>query len=640
MDLVKPTPSLAGERRLTAVMFTDVANFSGLSETDEEQTLVSLRRDFEIMFDLLARHKGKLLKTLGDGLLCHFQSAVHAVKCAQDIQRVLAAAPVQSGAVALKHRIGIHVGDVFVTETDIAGNGVNIAARLQSRALPGGVCISQTVFDLVKHQVELRVNYLGPQELKNIRDSVPAYQLLSLGSPPAPPTASVPGRNPVSAGVAAASPGLRFQFGQTPPVPVRRNANSPGSIVILGDFSGRASRGIVEPVGSRVPLRVDFDNFESVFGQLGVRLSLPQWEGHGEMLELRFGGPADLHPDSLLRDVPRLAQLLALRRNFGNAPSASHRPGRAGVGRDSPVIEPALAALDGELTSQLRAILHHPDFQALEAAWQGIALLVRDFGTETNLHLHLLDVSRDELAADLASSEEVQDSGMARLLAANPFALCLANYSFGQAVEDLQLLSRVGRLAAAGGSPILAAGRPELVGCESFGREPNPEQWQIAFAPDARAIWDKLRRSAEAAHLGLAMPRVLMRQPYGAHSDPIESFPFEELPASLPHESYLWGNPAFACAHILARGIARPATDLIPRGGQLGRLPLHRFMEDGEPAVKPDAEAWLTDRAATAIERRGIIPLRSVKGLNAVIVPHFQSLAEPAKPLALRVTRL
>jgi hypothetical protein len=120
-----------------------------------------------------------VLKTTGDGLLLYFSSAVQAVACALTMQRFFAAqAKTRPAAESLVHRLGIHLGDVFVNEQDVMGDGVNIAARLQAEAEPGGICISQTVYDVVKNKLALHVTRLGPRELKNIPQHIPIYKLL------------------------------------------------------------------------------------------------------------------------------------------------------------------------------------------------------------------------------------------------------------------------------------------------------------------------------------------------------------------------------------------------------------------------------------------------------------------------------
>ncbi len=174
-----PAPSVQGQRSLAAIVFTDVVNFSAKVGQDEERTLALVRRDIRLMTEICARHEGQVLKTMGDGLLLYFISAVQAVGCAQDIQLALAevakSLPTED---ILIHRIGIHLGDVFVSSTDVMGDGVNVASRLQGEAEPGGICLSQTVYDVVKNKLSLQATYLGPRELKNIRDAVPVYQIL------------------------------------------------------------------------------------------------------------------------------------------------------------------------------------------------------------------------------------------------------------------------------------------------------------------------------------------------------------------------------------------------------------------------------------------------------------------------------
>lgn len=173
---LKPGP---GQRSLAAIVFTDVVSFSARMQSDEEQTLRLLARDFAAMRRMCDEHQGSVLKTTGDGLLLYFSSAVQAVACALTMQRHFAReAKTQPAAEMLIHRVGIHLGDVFVNEQDVMGDGVNIAARLQAEAQPGGICISQTVYDVVKNKLELHVTRLGPRELKNISEHITIYRLL------------------------------------------------------------------------------------------------------------------------------------------------------------------------------------------------------------------------------------------------------------------------------------------------------------------------------------------------------------------------------------------------------------------------------------------------------------------------------
>ncbi|HEY4300993.1 MAG TPA: adenylate/guanylate cyclase domain-containing protein [Candidatus Didemnitutus sp.] len=168
-----------GQRALAAIVFTDVVSFSARMQDGEERTLKLLERDFAAMRDFCRQHDGAVLKTTGDGLLMYFSSAVQAVACALTIQRHFADwTKTRPAHEVLSHRVGIHLGDVFVSEQDVMGDGVNVAARLQAEARPGGICISQTVYDVVKNKLELHVTSLGPRELKNMAESVHVYRLL------------------------------------------------------------------------------------------------------------------------------------------------------------------------------------------------------------------------------------------------------------------------------------------------------------------------------------------------------------------------------------------------------------------------------------------------------------------------------
>lgn len=188
MESNPPYPIGPGQRTLAAIVFTDVVSFSRRMHEQEVATLKLLEEDFAVMRRLCERHAGTELKSTGDGLLLYFTSAVQALGCALQIQRQFAARERDNPeADNLAHRIGIHLGDVFVNDHDVMGDGVNIAARLQGEAEVGGICISQTVYDVVKNKLELDVVRMPPRELKNIATMVPTYRVLL-----EPPASRVP----------------------------------------------------------------------------------------------------------------------------------------------------------------------------------------------------------------------------------------------------------------------------------------------------------------------------------------------------------------------------------------------------------------------------------------------------------------
>jgi class 3 adenylate cyclase len=204
MESAPPSQPGPGQRSLAAIVFTDVVSFSARMQAEEETTLRLLKRDFDIMRTICTQHHGSVLKTTGDGLLLYFASAVQAVACALAVQRTFAeqARNLPAGEI-LSHRVGIHLGDVFVNAQDVMGDGVNIAARLQAEAEPGGICISQTVYDVVRNKLTLHATRLGPRELKNISQSIPIYKLLleaqAMGGPvPGPPSGEEPAAAPAA----------------------------------------------------------------------------------------------------------------------------------------------------------------------------------------------------------------------------------------------------------------------------------------------------------------------------------------------------------------------------------------------------------------------------------------------------------
>jgi len=180
-----------GRRRLAAIMFTDAVGSSRLMGDNEDHVMSLLKRDIRIIDDLCQQFEGRVLKSMGDGCLAIFESGVHAVECAREIQRHFGE---QSRFLpeneVLEHRIGIHLGDVYVSDDDAMGDGVNIAARLQSEAPNGGICISQALYEVVKTRLALKTVYQGPRQLKNIREEVHLYSIVELDESPVEAVAS------------------------------------------------------------------------------------------------------------------------------------------------------------------------------------------------------------------------------------------------------------------------------------------------------------------------------------------------------------------------------------------------------------------------------------------------------------------
>jgi adenylate cyclase len=168
-------PSPRVERKLTTILVADAVGYSRAMASDEAAALTALRVARAILFRLIERHRGRVFNKAGDGLLAEFPSVVEAVQCAVEVQRELAGRNAAPGTT--KFRIGIHLGDVMVDGDDLFGDGVNLAARLESMAEPGGILISQPVYDQVRGKLEIGFDFLGHKRPKNLAAEVPVYRV-------------------------------------------------------------------------------------------------------------------------------------------------------------------------------------------------------------------------------------------------------------------------------------------------------------------------------------------------------------------------------------------------------------------------------------------------------------------------------
>ena len=306
-----------------------------------------------------------------------------------------------------------------------------------------------------------------------------------------------------------------------------------------------------------------------------------------------------------------------------------------------------VAAVDSVISQRMRALLHAPQFQALEALWRGLHQLVTGLELSQELQLHILDASKADLQADVdaslnTASGKLGSSGLHKLLVdqprssadAAPWSVLCGAYGFGPGTDDMALLSALGALAAQAQAPFLAAAQDALLGVESLAAQPDASNWPELDA-EAAGRWNALRASPQASWLGLALPRVLLRLPYGKATDSIEQFDFEEAGAGHAHKDYLWGHASLACTMLLGRAFENSEWDMSPGDElDLGDLPAHTVRRDGEAHMQACAEAYLSERSGDAILQRGLMPLLSFKNRNAARLLRSQSISQPAQPLS------
>lgn len=303
---------------------------------------------------------------------------------------------------------------------------------------------------------------------------------------------------------------------------------------------------------------------------------------------------------------------------------------------------PFIAAVDASLAEAMRKLLHRHDLQQLEAAWRGLRAFVDAVELGDAVELHVLDVSLAEWRADLAANAgDAKGSAIARRLLQvafadedRPWGVIAGLYSFAANSDDIALLACLGHVAASMGAPLLAAAEPGLAGCEKLADGADARAWAIADAEVERQ-WQALRQSAIAPWIGLALPRVLLRLPYGARTDAIDAFAFEELGAAHDDAALLWGNPALACAQRIAQAYVEDGTDFASSGPfDIDDLPAYVVERDGEKQLQPCAEVRLPTASGEELRRRGLIPLLSYGNRAAACIVALQSIAEPPRALA------
>lgn len=314
------------------------------------------------------------------------------------------------------------------------------------------------------------------------------------------------------------------------------------------------------------------------------------------------------------------------------------------VPKEHPMAQELIAQVDAAMAQILRTLLHHSAFQGLEAAWRGLSFVVERLETDAQLQLYILDLPKSELAADLLHSADLRATRLYHLLVeeaictpgAHPWAVVGGVYTFNRTSEDVQLLEQLAKITQEAGAPFLAAASPEIAGCPSFGAVPDPDAWQdpAAHREDYRR-WQRLRQMSEASHVGLSLPRFLLRLPYGRETEAISTCAFEEMIGVPNHEDYCWGNPVFVCLLLLGQAFSEDGWQLWAGSVQdVERFPLHVYQDEvGDSVTKPCAEAWLTENAAEMLLEQGLIPLLSYKNQDRIRLLRFQSIASPLKPL-------
>jgi len=291
---------------------------------------------------------------------------------------------------------------------------------------------------------------------------------------------------------------------------------------------------------------------------------------------------------------------------------------------DKTLLDEYIARLDGAISRQLDAVLHHPKFQEVESAWRSLKFLVDRCDPKANIRLELLDVSKAELLEDFEDVPEVSQSALYEHTyvaeydtpGGEPISAIVSNYEFDCSAPDIALLREISRVSAASHCPFLGA-----VGARFFGKSSVEELTQIedlnTYLEKAEYIrWRGFRDSEDARYVGLVLPRFLLRVPYG-EDNPVRSFHYEESVSGEDHEKYLWGNATFAFAANIARSFRENGWAVNIRGpeagGKLEALPMHYYDLGRGRQAKIPTEILISETKELEFAEEGFIPLSYYK---------------------------
>jgi len=294
------------------------------------------------------------------------------------------------------------------------------------------------------------------------------------------------------------------------------------------------------------------------------------------------------------------------------------------------------------LSAQLIEIMHHTDFQQLESSWRGLHYLVHQTETSTTLKIRVLNVSKKDLLKDLERASEFDQSALFKKVYEDeygtfggaPFGTLIGDYEFGKHPQDVALLERISNVAAAAHAPFISAAGPDLFNMDSFTELGGPRDMAKVFDTAEYTKWKSFRDSEDSRFVGLTLPHVLGRLPYGQDTSPIEAFNFEEEVDGTDHSKYLWTNAAYAFGTRITESFSKygwlATIRGVEGGGLVEGLPTHTFKTDeGEVALKCPTELAITDRREKELNDLGFIPLCHCKGTDFAAFFGAQSAQKP-----------
>lgn len=309
-------------------------------------------------------------------------------------------------------------------------------------------------------------------------------------------------------------------------------------------------------------------------------------------------------------------------------------------------IEAMIAQIDKKLTDQINKIMHHAEFQALESAWRGLHYMVTNTETDESLKIKVMNISKTDLHKTLRKFKGTawdqspifkqmyeQEYGQ---FGGEPFGCVVGDYYFSQGPQDVETLGEMSKVCSAMHCPFISAVSPKALQFDSWSELSNPRDLTKIFQTPEYAGWRSLRDSEDSRYLGLTMPRFLSRQPYGAKTDPVEEFDFEEDTEGADSSKYTWSNSAYAMGVNINRAYKLygwcSRIRGIESGGAVENLPTHTFpTDDGGVDMKCPTEIAISDRREAELAKNGFMPLIHRKNSDFAAFIGAQSLQKPAE---------
>jgi len=298
--------------------------------------------------------------------------------------------------------------------------------------------------------------------------------------------------------------------------------------------------------------------------------------------------------------------------------------------------------IDKLMSDQLNEVMHHAEFQQMEASWKGLQYFVKNSETSDTLQLRLLNISKAELLNDLEKAMEFDQSALFKkvyeqeygTLGGHPYSALIGDFYFGRVASDMTLIRKLAGVAAAAHAPFISSAAPGLFDMDSFTQLNDPMDLAKIFSSAELAKWRSFRETEDSRYVALTMPHMLMRNPYHPETYPVEGFNYTEDVDGSDHNKYLWGNAAYGLGTKITQAFSKykwtAAIRGVEGGGLIEDLPVHNYVTpEGDVEIKCPSEISITDRREKELNDLGFISLVHCKGTDRAAFFGGQTVNKP-----------